>query len=153
MTWSISQIFDAYKIAYLAQFLLSMLKLWNLPICVTADIGQVISQCLLRENCILNSKQNIKLWRELKWNEKPEELQCGWPFGRGCPSGCNQWHIYCMDSWQTDLDSREKSLRPLLASGSKERRLSGEKISGHSLCPCKTVGIGVIYEVAAGVSC
>ena len=46
--------------------LLSMLKLQNIRISVTEGIGQVISQHLLCENCILDSKQNIKMQRELK---------------------------------------------------------------------------------------
>lgn len=45
---------DVYKIVYLAPFLLSLLKLRNILLCVTADIGQVIHQHLLCENCILN---------------------------------------------------------------------------------------------------
>lgn len=66
MIWSTLQTLDIYKIAYLVQFLLSMLKLQNIAICVTAGIGQVISHHLLCENCIRNSKQNIKLGREPK---------------------------------------------------------------------------------------
>lgn len=63
----------AYEIAYLVQFLLSVLKLWNISICVTAETGQVISEHLLCENCIPDSKQNIKMQRELKLNKKPGE--------------------------------------------------------------------------------
>lgn len=55
----ITDIDTIYEIGYLVQFLLFMLKSQNIAICVTADIGQVISQHLLCENCILDSKQNI----------------------------------------------------------------------------------------------
>lgn len=48
-----------YETGYLVQFLLFMQTLQDIPICVTADIGQVISQHLLCENSILNSKQNV----------------------------------------------------------------------------------------------
>lgn len=48
-----------YETGYLVQFLLFMQTLQNIPICVIADIGQVIRQHLVCENCILDSKQNL----------------------------------------------------------------------------------------------
>lgn len=55
-----------------------MLKLQNIPICVIADISQVITQHLLRENCTLDSKQNIKMRTELKLKKKLAEPMALW---------------------------------------------------------------------------
>lgn len=87
-----------YEIASLVQFLISLLKFHNIPISVTAGIGQVISQHLLCENCILDFKQNIKMQRELKVNKRPESCGADGPLAEALLMGWDQWHIYCMAS-------------------------------------------------------